>query len=174
MASFWREIEDSLTQNNVRESSALLRSYLEYFFKEVCHKLRAPVAFRGDARYTLGDLLPSGVNRLKNILKNGITSAESWEDNNKKESIERLLQSVKDAERTSNVDQWQINAVIHYNEWENLNKADFEPVVEAFKELTNIFKCDNCQGFIYLLPEHGEKETLCCRCDSININLKKR
>ncbi len=169
----WREIEDNLTQNNVREASALLRGYLEYFFKEVCHKLRAPVAFRGDAQYALGDLLPSGVKRLQKLLNDGIKSAKSWEQNDKKELIETLLQSVNDAERTSNVDQWQINTAIHYNEWENLNKADFEPVVEAFKKLTNIFKCDNCQGLIYLLPEHGKKETLCCRCDLININLKK-
>ncbi|MGL6029426.1 MAG: ATP-binding protein, partial [Legionella sp.] len=32
----WREIEDHLEQNNVRDSAALLRHYLEYLAKEIC------------------------------------------------------------------------------------------------------------------------------------------
>lgn len=167
----WREIDDHLTQNNVRDAAALLRHYLEYLSKEICHRLRAQVVFRGDAQYSLGDLLPPGVKRLRSFLKDGVKAAESWQQNENKEKIETLLQSLNTAAQASEVEQWQINTAIHYNEWENLNKTDFEPVVEAFKELNSIFECDTCEELLYLIPERGKKEAIRCGCGSINVNL---
>lgn len=170
----WREIDDHLAQNNVRNAASLLRHYLEYLSKEICHRLRAQVVFRGDAQYSLGDLLPPGVKRLRGFLKDGIKSAESWGQVEKKASIEALLMSLNEASETSEVEQWQINTAIHYNEWENLNKTDFEPVVEAFKKLNGIFECDTCEELLYLIPERGKKEAIRCGCGSINVNLIKK
>ena len=170
----WREIDDHLAQNNVRDAASLLRHYLEYFSKEICHRLRAQVVFRGDAQYSLGDLLPPGVKRLRDFLKDGIKSAESWEQKDKKESIEKLLKALNEAAQASEVEQWQINTAIHYNEWENLNKRDFEPVVEAFKELNSIFECETCEELLYVSPERGKKEAVRCGCGSINVNLIKK
>jgi hypothetical protein len=170
----WREIDDHLTQNNVRDAASLLRHYLEYLSKEICHRLRAQVVFRGDAQYSLGDLLPPAVKRLRDFLKDGIKSAESWQQTEKKETIETLLQSLNDAALTSEVEQWQINTAIHYNEWENLNKRDFEPVVEAFKALNGIFECDTCEELLYVSPERGKKEAVRCGCGSINVNLIRK
>lgn len=170
----WREIDDHLAQNNVRDAASLLRHYLEYLSKEICHRLRAQVVFRGDAQYSLGDLLPPAVKRLREFLKDGIKSAESWQQNEKKEAIETLLQSLNDAALTSEVEQWQINTAIHYNEWENLNKRDFEPVVEAFKALNGIFECDTCEELLYVSPERGKKEAVRCGCGSINVNLIRK
>jgi recombinational DNA repair ATPase RecF len=170
----WREIDDHLAQNNVRDAAGLLRHYLEYLSKEICHRLRAQVVFRGDAQYSLGDLLPPAVKRLRDFLKDGIKSAESWQQNEKKETIETLLQSLNDAAQASEVEQWQINTAIHYNEWENLNKRDFEPVVEAFKALNSIFECDTCEELLYVSPERGKKEAVRCGCGSINMNLIKK
>jgi len=170
----WREIDGHLVKNNVRDAASLLRHYLEYLAKEICHRLRAQVVFRGDAQYTLGDLLPPGVKRLRDFLKDGIKSAESWGQNDKKELIGKLLQSLNDAAKTSEVEQWQINTAIHYNEWENLNKKDFEPVIEAFKELNRIFECETCEELLYVSPERGKKEAVRCGCGSINVNLIKK
>ncbi|HAT6309908.1 TPA: AAA family ATPase [Legionella pneumophila] len=167
----WREMDDHLAQNNVRDAAALLRHYLEYLAKEICHRLRAPVVFRGDAQYSLGDLLPPGVKRLRDFFKEGIKVAGSWNQTDKKAAIETLLQSLNDAANASEVEQWQINTAIHYNEWENLNKRDFEPVVEAFKNLNKVFECEICEELLYVSPERGKKEAVRCGCGSINVNL---
>lgn len=170
----WNEINDYLLQNNVREAAGLLRHYLEYFSKEMCHRLRAPVIFRGDAQYSLGDLLPPGVSRLRKLLTEGIKSAESWNQKENKEKIEKMLQSLNEVARKSEVEQWQVNTAIHYNEWANFNKNDFLPAVESLKNLTNIFECETCEELLYISPERGEKEAVRCGCGSININLIRK
>ncbi|HAT9135678.1 TPA: AAA family ATPase [Legionella pneumophila] len=167
----WQEMDDHLAQNNVRDAAALLRHYLEYLAKEICHRLRAQVVFRGDAQYSLGDLLPPGIKRLRDLIKDGIKVAGSWNQMEKKAAIETLLQSLNYAANASEVEQWQINTAIHYNEWENLNKRDFEPVLEAFKKLNKVFECEICEELLYVSPERGKKESVRCGCGSININL---
>lgn len=73
----WNEIADELQKNDVRSSAALLRNYLEYLAKELCHCLRASVEFRGDSQYTLGDLLPNATSRMLKLLSEGRKVAEA-------------------------------------------------------------------------------------------------
>lgn len=168
----WKEIEDHLVKNDVRAASSLLRHYLEYFSKEACHRLRAQVVFRGDAQFTLGDLMPPSVSRLKNLLKDGKKSADSWGQADKKSQIEALDIAIDDAKKETDLDQWQINGSVHYNEqWASLNKNDFEPVARGFKKLTELFECQKCNELLYVVPDRGDKESLRCGCGDININL---
>lgn len=168
----WKEIEDDLSQNDVRAAASLLRHYLEYFSKEVCHRLRAQVVFRGDAQFTLGDLMPPGVSRLKDLLKTGKKAADSWGQADKKAQIEALDAAVDAAKKETDLDQWQINGSVHYNEqWASLNKNDFEPVALGFKKLTGLFECQKCNELLYVVPDRGEKELLRCGCGDVIINL---
>ncbi len=168
----WKEIEDNLTKNDVRAAASLLRHYLEYFSKEVCHRLRAQVVFRGDAQFTLGDLMPPGVSRLKSLLKEGKKAADSWQQNEKKTQIEALETAIDAAKKETDLDQWQINGSVHYNEqWASLHKNDFEPVALGFKKLTELFECQKCNELLYVVPDRGDKESLRCGCGDQNINL---
>lgn len=168
----WKEIEDDLGANDVRAAASLLRHYLEYFSKEACHRLRAQVVFRGDAQFTLGDLMPPGVSRLKNLLKDGKKAADSWSQADKKAQIEALDAAIDEAKKETDLDQWQINGSVHYNEqWGSLNKNDFEPVARGFKKLTELFECKKCNELLYVVPDRGDKEALRCGCGDININL---
>lgn len=168
----WKEIEDDLAKNDVRAAASLLRHYLEYFSKEACHRLRAQVVFRGDAQFTLGDLMPPGVSRLKSLLKDGKKSADSWGQTDKKDQIEALDAAVDAAKKETDLDQWQINGSVHYNEqWASLNKNDFEPVARGFKKLTELFECKKCSELLYVVPDRGDKEAIRCGCGDININL---
>lgn len=74
----WTEIDDYLKENNVRAAAALLRHYLEYISTELCHRLRAPVEFRGDAQYQLGELLPAAVARMQKLYRSAKDAANSW------------------------------------------------------------------------------------------------
>lgn len=171
----WKEIEDDLSKNDVRAAASLLRHYLEYFSKESCHRLRAQVVFRGDAQFTLGDLMPPSVSRLKDLLKTGKKAANSWGQTDKKDQIEALDIAIDTAKKETDLDQWQINGSVHYNEqWASLNKNDFEPVALGFKKLTRLFECPKCNELLYVVPDRGEKEGLRCGCGDININLKSK
>lgn len=170
----WEEITEHLGRNNVRDAAALLRHYLEYFAKEACHSLRAPVEFRGDAQFTLGDLLPNAVSKMKKLLGAGKAAAQSWKQTAPLASLESLDSTLTDALKVTQVDQWQVNAAVHFNEWATLQKQDFAPVVAAYKDLVAVFYCDKCSGTLFVTPHSGQAEALRCSCGSLNVNLIKK
>lgn len=170
----WSEIMDNLNNNNIQSASSLLRYYLEYISKEICHKLRAKVEFRGDAMFQLGDLLPSATKCLSDYIKKAKDTASSWDKQDDLKIINSYQAKLSDLVQRSNVEQWQINKSVHYNEWVNFSKEDFLPVVEIFKELINFFICEKCNGMIYVSPERGEKQSVRCSCNTINFNLQKK
>jgi recombinational DNA repair ATPase RecF len=171
----WAEVDKLLESNDVRGAAALLRHYLEHFFKEACDRLRASVEFRGDAQFTLGDLLPNATSELGKLYGKAKSAANSW---NQKEVIETI--SARDAafsvvKKKVDSDKWQLNATVHFNEWDNLQKADFVPVVAAFKEFTEAFMCTACHEMYYVVPAHEpKKQTLRCGCAATNLNLLGR
>jgi hypothetical protein len=59
---------------------------------------------------------------------------------------------------------------VHYNEWANFGKKDFEPVAAAFKELLECFRCIDCQSWLYVTPRQ-RPESLRCACSGVNLNL---
>jgi hypothetical protein len=99
----------------------LLRHYLEFISAEICHRLRAPVEFRGDAQYQLGDMLQPAIGKLNALLREG-------------KARKRVA--------ATNADKWQINPAVHYNEWATLTRQDFAPVVKAY-QLVKSFSCPN-------------------------------
>lgn len=170
----WEEIAEHLARNNVREAAALLRHYLEYFAKEACHSLRAQVEFRGDAQFTLGDLLPNATSKLKKLLKAGKDAAQSWGQTAPLTSLGPLEIALSEALKVTQVDQWQVNAAVHYNEWATLQKQDFTPVVSAYKDLVAAFYCGTCNGTFFVTPHAGQAQALRCNCGALNVNLIKK
>lgn len=170
----WEELASLLTKNDVRAAAALLRNYMEHFSKEACQELRAQVEFRGDAQFTLGDLLPNATNKMKKLLKTGKAAAQSWAQTEKLAAITDQEDRFSLAVKASNVEQWQVNAAVHYNEWANLHQNDFEPVADSFKALVEAFTCLKCHSMLFVTPEHGESEALRCACGEYNVNLHKK
>ena len=167
----WQELDNALASNDVQQAAATLRHYLEYFAHEACHRLRARVEFRGDHQFTLGDLLPHALSAMGNQLKKAKTAAQSWGAKDVAAKVtQREIEFVK-ARQETNVDQWQVNAAVHYNEWANFQKKDFAPVVQAFRKLVANMRCPKCEEVLYILPERGEKQALRCGCAEVNISL---
>lgn len=169
----WAEIADDLKNNDVRAAAALLRHYLEYVSGEICHRLRARVEFRGDAQFQLGDLLPNAVSRLRELYKEGKAVADSWKRPSDATAITLREKALSELSSASNVEQWQINAAVHYNQWATLHPKDFKPVAESYQKLIEHFRCGKCNGLLRIIPERGPKEALRCDCSDININLVK-
>jgi recombinational DNA repair ATPase RecF len=170
----WEEIKRDLDDDDVPGAAATLRRYLEYISGLLSHKLRASIEYRGDAQYDLGELLPAVLAAWKKLLAKAQESANSW---NKKEETSRISTLQKDfSEKVdkSQVEQWAINKSIHFNEWAQLKKQDFLPVVDAFKDMLACFRCDTCGGLAYVSPGKGPKESLRCDCGAVNLNLKTK
>jgi hypothetical protein len=167
----WTEVRAHVAKNDVRAAAALLRHYLEHFSKEACDRLRADVEFRGNALFTLGDLLPRATAAMSSLFKKAKAAANLW---NKKDLVAEI--AAREAMfaglvSKANVDNWQVNAAVHFNSWADLQRQDFEPVVAAYKELTAAFSCNACQAMFYVSPEREEKESLRCACGDLNLNL---
>jgi ABC-type branched-subunit amino acid transport system ATPase component len=170
----WTEIGDHLKQNDVRAAAALLRHYLEYTSAELCHRLRAPVEFRGDAQYQLGELLPAATTHMRKLYTRGKEAANSW---NQKEIVIQLADRESNFEilaHTSKAEQWQVNAAVHFNSWDTLGKEDFKPVVKAFRDFLGAFTCSVCSEYLRVSPDRETPESLRCECGKTNINLRKK
>ncbi|MFA5167248.1 MAG: AAA family ATPase [Candidatus Omnitrophota bacterium] len=173
-ADLWGKISEYLNSNDVRAAAALLRHYLEYESWELCHRLRAPVEFRGDAQYQLGELLPAAVGRLKDLYRLGKNVANSWKQQDVFQQLEALDKAFSALVTKTNVEQWQVNAAVHYNSWENLTKNDFQPVVTAYHELLDGFGCPTCAEYFRVSPDRESPDGLRCGCAKTNINLKRK
>ena len=170
----WTEIDDHLQKNDVRAAAALLRHYLEYTSWELCDRLRAPVGFRGDVQYQLGELLPAAITRMRKLISRAKDAASSW---NQGEIIEQL--TARESKfamlaETSNAEQWQVNVAVHYNSWDNLGREDFAPVVNAFRDLLGGFTCSDCSDYLRVSPDRVTPESVRCECGKTNINLRKK
>jgi len=49
-----------------------------------------------------------------------------------------------------------------------------EPVVAAFRDLLDRFRCATCDSWVYVTPRRGSSESLRCTCDGISFNLKSK
>jgi hypothetical protein len=140
----WTEINDHLEENDVRAAAALLRHYLEYASTELCHRLRAPVEFRGDARYQLGELMPAAIARMRKLHKSAKDAANSWNQREIVDQVAARTSAFALLAEASNAEQWQVNIAVHYTNWDNLTKKDFAPVAKAFRDLLGGFTCSDC------------------------------
>lgn len=170
----WTEIGGHLERSEVRAASALLRHYLEYVSTELCHKLRAPVAFRGDARYQLGELMPAAIAWMRKLHKTAKDAANSWNQGELIAEIGARLDKFSLLADASMAEVWQVNVAVHYNNWDNLTKEDFTPVAEAFRNLLSGFACSDCGEYLRVSPEREAPEMLRCECGKTSINLCKK
>lgn len=170
----WEEIETALAVDNVREAASLLRKYLEYVSAELCHRLRVPVVFRSDAQHQLGELLPPVIKQMRDLYSRAKAAANSWNRRDVVSSITAAASTFDTAAAQSKAEQWQVNASIHFNEWENLTSADFVPVVRAFRELLSAFACGTCEQFLRVTPEREAPEVLLCECGRVTLKLQAK
>jgi hypothetical protein len=169
----WEEIAAALSKGKVEAAAAALRHHLEYVSRHLADQLGATPPFRADGNYELGELLPSVLKRMKDLCGKAANAAQSWGKTADKEAATKRKDSLSTSSAAMNVEQWAVNKAVHYNEWANFGKKDFEPVVAAFKELLTCFCCNTCESWLYVTPRVNP-ESLRCGCNAINLNLKSK
>jgi recombinational DNA repair ATPase RecF len=169
----WEEITNALAKGKVEAAAAALRRHLEYVSRHLADQLGAAPQFRADGNYELGDLLPSVLKRAKELFGKAADAAQSWGNKEEKENVAKRKDALSKAAGASSVEQWAVNKAVHYNEWANFGKKDFEPVVAAFNELLECFRCAKCESWLYLTPR-ANPDTFRCACNVTSINLKAK
>lgn len=169
----WDEIDAALAKGKVEVAAAALRHHLEYISRLLAGELAAPVPFRADGNYELGDLLPQVVNRMRRLYGTAADAAQSWGNTAAKDAVVKAKDALSQAAGASSVEQWAVNKAVHYNEWANFGKTDFTPVVAAFKDLLACFRCASCGSWLYVTPR-SSPDSLRCACSAVNFNLKQK
>lgn len=170
----WAEVDELVAANEIRAAAGQLRHYLEYAAAEWCARLRGRVEYRSDGKYDLGDLLPAAISALSDLYRKAKATAQSWGDNARADEINAGHAAFTAVVIQSQSDQWEINPAVHYNEWANLQRQDFEPVVAAFKRLEREFECPVCGDLIYVVRAGKTKESARCGCAKVHLNLKPK
>ena len=110
---------------------------------------------------------------MKDLYGKAADAAQSWGNDAEKEAAGKRKAALSAAAGASNVEQWAVNKAVHYNEWANFGRKDFEPVVAAFKDLLGCFRCETCDSWVHVTPRVNP-ESLRCACNVINLNLKPK
>ena len=158
-------------KNDVPTAAGQLRRGLECFFRDVCDSLEASVRYNVNHRWELGDWCPAAIKKYRELIKRAKDSANSWDD---RDSMEKLHEREKISGAIfarSQAEQWALNANVHYNNWTNFVKEDFMPVVEAFKDMCNLFECSRCGGMLEVTAVDNEYVGVRCRCEQESWNL---
>ncbi|MBI4284876.1 MAG: AAA family ATPase [Chloroflexi bacterium] len=167
----WERIDEDIQKNDIPRAAGRLRRGLEQFFADVCDTLRAPVVYKSNGRWELGDFLPAAIGQYRSLLKHAKQSANSWNDVEKLEMFNELESVMCTISRRTTAEQWALNANVHYNNWYNFTKNDFQPVAEAFHDLCNVFLCSECGSMLSLAAVNEEPVAIRCNCGKVNWNL---
>lgn len=175
VAEVWDKIDADLAKNEVPAAAARLRRHLEFVAVDLADELGAKVGFRADGGYDMGELLSAVIGRQGELLKSAAKAAKSWGDADAAAKVEALRQARQQIVSEKEGEQWVINKAIHYNEWANLSKNDFKPVVKAFKELLEQFRCakPKCDSWLSLTPRNDPVD-LRCACGAFHLNLREK
>jgi hypothetical protein len=166
----WEEIARELEKENVSGAAGLLRRHLEFVFREIADEIAAPVPYRSDDNWELGDLFPGVLGRYKDLLKKAGKSASDWGNTEAAEHIHTRLDALSAKAAACGGEQWMINKAIHYNEWVDLTSGEFEAVVDAFRSFLEELACATCSTWVHITPKR-QQEALRCDCGVINLNL---
>src|SRR3954464_5282298 len=125
----WAEIATALSKGKVEAAAAALRHHLEYVSRHLADQLGATPQFRADGNYELVELLPSVLKRMKDLYGKAAEAAQSWGNTVEKEAAGKRKEALSTSAGASNIEQWAVNKAVHYNEWANFGRKDFQPVV---------------------------------------------
>ena len=171
LGDIWEVIENDLDRNDIPSAAAKLRRGSEEYFSQVCASLQAPVRFKFNGQYELGDLLSGAMSEYKSQLKHAKTAANSWGNSEEVYRLTEIEDFSKIVFEKINSERWVVNPAVHFNEGADFTLEDFKPVVETFQDLFSIFQCNKCGTFIHLVINGPRAEAVKCNCGNITWNL---
>jgi len=170
-SDIWGRIAQDLLKGDVSGAAGKLRQNGEQYFAMACDALQAPVVFKINGTYDLGNVLDGAIGQYNRLLHKAAASAQSW---GKAEDVQRLREFNSVAQSIyarTNAEKWPMNPAVHHTSWENLSKADFQPVVDAFRDLYGVFTCGKCGTLLHVVSTGLRQDAVVCDCHQVNWNL---
>ncbi|QSB06664.1 AAA family ATPase [Natronoglycomyces albus] len=170
---FWDKIDTDLSIDDVSAAAARLRRNLEAILSELTGLLGGSVKYRSDGRYELGDFKNSVLSQHKKLLKDANKIFTGRQDSVQLTLISRLESDRMTFAPKLEDENWPLNVAVHFNDWANFSKEDFQPVVNIWKEYLSLFRCENddCGAWISLRRNGLQNESLRCACGLYNLDL---
>jgi len=170
----WQKIAIDLDKNDIPSAASRLRRGTEQFFEGVCDALEASIPYRSDGRWEFSHFLNAGVSAYKKLLKEVKNIANSWGNKQEIEAIQERESIFDQIWRRTNIEQWAVNPNVHYNNWVNFTIEDFRPVVDAFRDLFEVFICQKCRCMLKLASHGVIPVSFGCKCGAINFTLQRK
>jgi len=170
----WDRIEVALKEVNIPSAAAQLRRGSEEFFGMVCDALQVPVTYKLSGQWELGDLLLPAMEKYRELIKKAQKVAKSWgndEDVSKLQEVDSIRSEIY---KRTFAEQGAVNPNVHYNSWADFSEQDFRPVVEAFRDLYNLFVCSQCGGMLRLATVNNKLANVRCNCGKVSWNLLEK
>lgn len=172
---YWDKIDEDLQADDVPGAASRLRRALEAELPEIAEVLGARVAYRGGARYDMGEYKTGVDGRHNDLLKKAADTASSWNDAAASATV-KDLHSARTKAIAGLEESWAVNLQVHHNAWAQMSKQDFAPVVASFQRYLQLFQCGNDDrgSWIRVEGSPGHETALRCDCGSYQLNLKKK
>ncbi len=164
---FWDEIDSEVKAGRMSVAAGILRRNLEAFFAEACAALEGKVVYRRETQWDLGDYLPAAYSRWKDLVEEGRRGAARRGDTALMAKLATLSSDGAKSLKGAQVEQWGVNATLHYNNWADLTPADFLPIVSSLRELYSTLRCANCSSVLSLARVGTTKNSVACRCGKV-------
>lgn len=164
LSSGWARIENHLESGDVPAAAHRLRHTAEWFLREACHQFGAEVRFKANGLWELGDFMGAALSKFKESIKKAKVAEESW--GNDIENINSIDETRSEVYRQLNMEQGAVNPNVHFNEneWATFTPSEMREVVEAFRDLYDLFWCDNCGSCLRVIEDDYEEVGFRCRC----------
>ena len=170
----WSKIRKKVDEDDIPSAAHALREHFEFFLDAVCNDLRARTYHKSDGRHDLGDYARAAKEAIKIHIVTAKKAAKSYGNQKKIDELTLIETQMNEIINRTQMEQWGINENVHYNKWSEFSKKDFLPIVDAFQDLENIFRCPQCQGTLSV-SMNGETPTILkCQCANVSHNLESK
>ena len=172
----WERIEADLVNQDAKGAAHKLRTFGEEFFEDVCDALKAKVTYKSDGQWTLADYFSGARGRIKKLLKMAKDAANSWQQQNVMENLALIESQLDQVYANNHVEESAINRAVHFNAWYEYDPNEFRDVVDAFRSVSEQFRCGSCATVLSVSIESGGGAPVGvkCGCDQVHWNLQKK
>ncbi len=167
----WDRIHSALEEGDVPTAATRLRRGSEEFFATVCDALKAPVVYKLSGECSFGELLLPAMDQYRKLLRSALRSADSWKAEDQVLRLREIDSIRSEVYKRTYAEQWAVNPSVHYNKWHTFSSQDFEPVVQAFHDLHDLFVCSKCGVILRLATVNAKTMSVRCNCGQVNWNL---
>jgi len=173
-ATSLQRVRDELSRGNVDGAVQALRKTTEHFFALAGENIEARVALRLNADWDLGQLASGTKGRLNELLAKAKEAANSWGDTKTMGELRTYADNASAIFESSQLEQWALNPIVHFNNWALLSPGDFAPVLDSFENLFSLFESPKCRSLLFLSRSNGSIVGVRCSCANIHWNLTKK